>query len=194
MRKFFVNQQDASMTNCKQQFEVLVASQKIGLLAGKTDKGVADEEDSLLEDKDDGPEDLLNERDQALEFSEEVIVAPSSVEQGRVVEERFFLKKVEHMLQQDEGGCRQMFVVHDLFEMINHVLHCYKDDSWDEQIGFVASLTPKWFSIVAVKRGVKSEKLRSQQENLKQVLYESFHSSFQDLSSSTQEGSGITRL
>lgn len=152
---------------------------------GKTDKGGADEEDSLLEDKDDGPEDLLNERDEVLEFSEEVIVAPSSVEQGRVVEERFFLKKVEHMLQQDKGGCRQMFVVHDLFEMISQVMHCYKDDSWDEQIGFVASSTPKWFSIIAAKRGVKSEKLRSQQENLKQVLYESFHSSFQDLSSST---------
>ncbi|EXB40963.1 hypothetical protein L484_020697 [Morus notabilis] len=79
----------ATTTDCRQQFEVLVASWKIGLPAGKTDKGVAHEENSLLEDKDDGLEDLWNERDKALEFSKEVIVAPSSVEQGRAVEERF---------------------------------------------------------------------------------------------------------
>ncbi|EXC14471.1 hypothetical protein L484_007838 [Morus notabilis] len=64
--KFVDNQQDATMANCRQKFEVFVASWKIGLPMGKANKGVADEEDSPLENKDDGLEELWNERAKSL--------------------------------------------------------------------------------------------------------------------------------
>lgn len=49
--KFLENQQDATMADYRQKFEVLIASWKIGLPMGKANKG-----------KDDGPKELWNER------------------------------------------------------------------------------------------------------------------------------------